>query len=146
MPQIDEEHFRKLERMYNTAPINDFFRPDIKVSQGRAEVRVQVRRDFFHAAGAAHGAVYFKMLDDAAWFAVNSLVTDAFVLTVDFTVNLTRPFNRGLITSIGEVPHHGGGTFVGQSKLLDEKGRVLGMGRGVFIKGKKPLTPEIGYS
>ena len=27
-----------------------------------------VRPDFFHAAGAVHGSVYFKLLDDAAYF------------------------------------------------------------------------------
>jgi hypothetical protein len=35
-----------------------------------------VRPDFFHAAHAVHGSVYFKALDDAAFFAVASLVQE----------------------------------------------------------------------
>ena len=35
----------------------------------------------FHTAGAAHGTLFFKMLDDAAFYAANSLVTDRFLLT-----------------------------------------------------------------
>ena len=31
----------------------------------------------FHAAGAAHGTLYFKMLDDAAFYAANSLIVAA---------------------------------------------------------------------
>jgi len=72
----DDEHYRKLERMYASAPINDFFRPVMQVSEGRAVITMKVRRDFYHAANAVHGALYFKALDDAAFFAVNSLVPD----------------------------------------------------------------------
>jgi acyl-coenzyme A thioesterase PaaI-like protein len=37
------------------------------VDEGYAEVVIPVRQDLLHAAGAAHGAVYFKALDDAAF-------------------------------------------------------------------------------
>ena len=37
----------------------------------------------FHAAGAGHGTIYFKMLDDAAFYAANSMVEEQFVLTTD---------------------------------------------------------------
>ena len=45
----------------------------------------------FHAADAAHGTVYFKMMDDAAFYACNSLVTDRFLLTTAFNLLFTRP-------------------------------------------------------
>jgi acyl-coenzyme A thioesterase PaaI-like protein len=51
--------------MYASAPINKYFAPELLVSEGAAIVRVVVRPDFHHAAHAAHGAVYFKVLDDA---------------------------------------------------------------------------------
>ncbi len=81
-----EEHFRKLERMYARAPINEYFVPELHVREGSTELLLPVKRDFFHAAQGVHGAVYFKALDDAAFFAVNSLVEDVFVLTVSFTI------------------------------------------------------------
>ncbi len=58
---IGAEHYRKLERMYLAAPINEFFKPSIQIGRGTAEIKVNVDRRFFHAAQAAHGAVYFKM-------------------------------------------------------------------------------------
>lgn len=142
---MSQDHFRKLERMYQHAPINDFFKPTMTISKARAEVKLEVRRDFFHAADAVHGSVYFKMLDDAAWFAVNSLVEDVFVLTVDFTVNLLRPFDQGTVISIGRATRQDESSYLGESRLVDENGRELGLGRGVFVKGRKPLSPEIGY-
>jgi acyl-coenzyme A thioesterase PaaI-like protein len=71
--QAAADHYRHLERLYASAPINEYFRPQLRVSEGQAEVIMPVRRDFFHAAQAIHGAVYFKALDDAAFFAVASL-------------------------------------------------------------------------
>ncbi len=62
------EHFRKLERMYASAPINAYFRPVLRIGDGEAELRIPLRNDFHHAAGAVHGAVYFKALDDATFF------------------------------------------------------------------------------
>ena len=87
-----DDHFRRLERMYRAAPANEYFRPDISIEEGTAEVRLVVRPDFFHAASAVHGSVYFKLLDDATFFAASSLVDDVFVLTAcvlrssDFTM------------------------------------------------------------
>ena len=48
-----DEHYRKLERMYAGAPINEYYRPTLTVSEGAAEVVIAVRPDFFHAARAA---------------------------------------------------------------------------------------------
>ena len=74
----NDTHFRKLERMYLGAPINQWYRPTLSISEGSAEVSIAVRPEFFHAANAVHGSVYFKLLDDSAFFAANSLVEDVF--------------------------------------------------------------------
>ncbi len=96
IPMIGEEHYRKLERMYLAAPINEFFKPDITIGKGTAEITVHVDdRRFFHAANAIHGSVYFKCLDDAAFFAVSSLVEDCFVLTSNFNLYLHAPVSGG---------------------------------------------------
>jgi hypothetical protein len=58
-----EVHFRKLEHLYQVAPVSRWYGTSIRVGDGRAEVRVPVRPEFFHAAGAVHGSVYFRALD-----------------------------------------------------------------------------------
>ena len=62
------DHHRKLEAMYLGGPINAFYRPTIAVSDGEAVIEMDVRPEFWHAASAMHGSVYFKLLDDAAFF------------------------------------------------------------------------------
>jgi uncharacterized protein (TIGR00369 family) len=140
-----EEHFRRLERMYASAPINAFFRPSLKISLGRAEVIIPVRPDLLHAAGAVHGAVYFKAMDDATFFAVASLIEDVFPVTVTFTTYLTRPISEGELRAVGEVVHQSKRLFIAEAQLFDSHGRQIGRGSGTFMKSSIPLSPEIGY-
>ena len=100
---VNEEHYRKLEHMYLAAPINAFYSPGIRISHGEAEITIPVKPEFFHAADAVHGSVYFKLLDDAAFFAVNSRVRDVFVLTVSFTVHFARPVASGEMRAVGRL-------------------------------------------
>lgn len=140
-----EEHFRKLERMYASAPTNSYYQPALRIGAGTAEVVIQVRPDFFHAAGAVHGSVYFKVLDDAAFFAANSLVTDTFVLTVSFNVYLVRPVREGEMRSTGRVVHHSRRLLVAESVVTDTQGREVARGSGTFMPSAIPLGPEVGY-
>jgi len=141
-----EEHFRRLERMYMNAPVNEFFQPTICVTEGKAEVTMPVRSNFFHAAGAAHGCVYFKMLDDAAFFAVQSLVDDVFVPTSSFNAYFTRPVSEGLLKAIGRVVHRGSNIFVAESHLLDSQGHDVARGSGSFARGSMRLSSINDYA
>ena len=144
--EIDPEHFRKLERLYHGAPINQFFRPTLAVSHGAAELVLPVRPEFFHAAHAVHGSIYFKALDDAAFFAVNSLVTDVFVLTASYNLYLTRPVTEGVLRALGRVVHRSRQLFLAEAELLDAEGRQVGRGSGSFMRSAIPLTPAVGYA
>lgn len=104
-----------------------------------------VRREFFHAAQAVHGSVYFKALDDAAFFAVNSLVEDVFVLTVSFTVYLTRPVSQGTMKSIGRVVHASRRLYVAESQVYDEGNKVIATGSGTFLRSSISLDSQVGY-
>ena len=139
------EHYRKLERMYAKAPINAFYGPVLTVSEGRAEVEIEVQSKHHHSAGAMHGSVYFKMLDDAAWFAANSVVPDVFVLTTTFEVNLLRPVAKGRIRAVGVVTAQDERRIHATAELFDDQGTVIGRGQGRFALSRIPLTPEVHY-
>src|SRR6516162_11760327 len=145
MPPLDE-HFRKLERMYRRAPINRYFEPAIRISEGRAVITMPVKPEFFHAAGAIHGSIYFKALDDSAFFAANSLVTDVFVLTVSFNLHIVRPVSAGELRASGIVVHQSRSLIVADSEVHDSEGRQVARGTGTFLPSKIPLTAEIGYA
>jgi len=140
-----EGHYRSLEKMYAQAPINEYYAPKMKVSHGSAEVVIPIEPKFFHAAGATHGSVYFKAMDDAAFFAVNSLVDDCFVLTASFSVYLTRPISGGEMRAVGNVVHKSSSFFIAESVLYDSEQREIARGSGTFVKSKIKLAPEVGY-
>ncbi len=139
-------HYRALERMYLAAPINAAFKPSITIAHKSARVEMDVRAEMFHSAGALHGSVYFKMLDDAAYFAANSIVADHFVLTTAFTTYLTRPVTSGRLISIGKVVVGSKSQIIAESVVENEKGREVGRGSGIFVRGHLPLADALGYA
>ncbi len=145
--QERESHYRKLERMYLSAPVNNILYKGItiQVSKERAELTLPIDSKFFHAANAIHGSVYFKMLDDAAFFAVNSIVQDLFVYTVSFNTQLLRPASTGIIRSVGEMKFKSTNLFIADSSLFDENDKLIGRGSGNFMRSKIGLNEMIGY-
>ncbi len=141
-----DTHFRRLENMYHGAPINRYFAPKLVVGKGEATVTIVMREDFWHAGGAVHGSVYFKMADDAAYFAANSLVRDSFVLTSTFHLTLLRPIRTGTVTARGHVVQNAAHLILADSVILDERGREVGRGTGSFAKGTLRLTSDLGYA
>jgi uncharacterized protein (TIGR00369 family) len=139
------DHFRKLERAYGTAPINSYYSPRLTVAERTAELVLDVGRKMHHAADAVHGSVYFKALDDAAYFAANSLVDDVFLLTASFTVYMLRPVSEGRLRARGRMTHRSGRLFFAESELEDQDGNQIARGSGIYVRSKVPLTPDAGY-
>jgi uncharacterized protein (TIGR00369 family) len=140
-----EEHFRRLERLYRSAPINQIYQPTIRVSEGRAVVAMIMGPQLHHAAHAVHGSVYFKALDDAAFFAANSTVTDVFVLTVTYNVVLMRPVTEGAVTASGHLVNASRNLLVAEAELRDEHDKLLARGSGTFMRSTIALDPSVGY-
>ena len=142
----DQAHFRSLEAMYKAAPINAFYLPEIFIEDGKSEIAIAVSEKLFHSAMAVHGSVYFKMLDDAAFFAANSLEPDYFVLTTSFTTYLTRPVSEGRLRSVGKVVNRTKSQFIAESIVYDSAGNELGRGNGIFVRSKMLLSDVKAYS
>jgi uncharacterized protein (TIGR00369 family) len=140
-----DEHHRRLERMYVSAPANEYFRPEIHIDEGTAEVRLTVRPDFFHAASAVHGSVYFKLLDDATFFAASSLVDDVFVLTASFNIYFLRPISAGVMTARGTIVSRSTRLLIGDGVLVDSDGREIARGSGTFMPSRVALDERVGY-
>ncbi|MEQ9187749.1 MAG: PaaI family thioesterase [Cryomorphaceae bacterium] len=117
----------------------------IKITHGEARIEYDVTPHLHHAANAMHGSVYFKLLDDAAYFAVASLVLDVFVLTKSFTIDLKRPFTEGLVRCEGRVASIGDSEFIATSVLTTEDGKILAEGKGHFVRGRTALDTVIEY-
>jgi len=144
---MKEDHYRKLERMYLDSPVNRVSYPsiDMHIEEGKATLTYEADPNFFHGLMALHGSVYFKLLDDVAFFAVNSIVEDAFVLTTSFNIHFLRPITQGKLTAIGTLKSKSKNLFVAEASLYNEEGKEVGFGSGSFAKSRIALTPEIGY-
>src|SRR4051794_8424189 len=139
-------HFRALESLYRAAPVNRLFESRLEiVEQGFARIRFEVREDIYHAAGAAHGTLYFKMLDDVAFYACNSLVTDRFLLTTAFNLLFTRPLKAGPVIAEGKWVSGQRRVFVGEARLIDEHGEEAARGTGTFMRSSIALAGLPGY-
>lgn len=142
---MSEDHYRKLENMYHGAPVNQLYGNRLTVQEAASSITYEVQPKFFHAMQALHGSAYFKLLDDAAFFAANSVVMDAFVLTSSFHLHFLRPVLGGVVRADGTLVSEGRNLLVAEAVLLDEEENEVALGSGTFARSQIPLTPESGY-
>lgn len=139
-------HYRALERLYATAPINQLFASRLTIpGRGLSQIRFTVDEQAYHAAGAAHGTIYFKMLDDAAFYAANTLATDRFLLTTSFNLHFTKPVRAGEVVAEGRWVSGKRRVFVAEARLVDEEGDEIGRGTGTFMRSRIALSGLAGY-
>ncbi|MEA3030919.1 MAG: hypothetical protein QOJ53_2353 [Sphingomonadales bacterium] len=139
-------HFRALESLYRHAAINRLFDSEIELPEpGFARIRFEVKPETDHAAGAAHGTLYFKMMDDAAFYACNSMVSDRFLLTTAFNLVFTRPLKPGPAIAEGRWISGRRRVFVGEARLLLPDGEEAARGTGTFMRSHIPLSGLPGY-
>ncbi len=139
------EHHRKLERMFGRTNCNQGMDLEIAIEEGAAELELVAEPSMHHPAGGVHGSYYFKLLDDAAFFAANSLVEDVFLLTTDFHLYLERPVSSGVLTATGAVVNDNPRQTIAEAVCHDEDGNELARGSGTFARSSVELSPEIGY-
>jgi uncharacterized protein (TIGR00369 family) len=140
-------HYRALEQLYASAPINRKFASHLHIpGEGQSRLLFDITEADYHAAGAAHGTIYFKMLDDAAFYAANTLVTDRFLLTTGFNLHFTKPVRAGKVVAEGRWVSGRRRVFVAEARLVDEEGDEIGRGTGTFMRSRIALSGLPGYS
>ena len=85
------------------------------------------------------------MLDDAAFYAANTLVTDRFLLTTSFNLHFTRPVREGEVVAQGRWISGRRRVLVAEAWLIDEEGEMIGRGTGTFMRSHIALSGLPGY-
>ena len=85
------------------------------------------------------------MRDDAAFYAANSLVTDRFLLTTQFSLLLTRPLGEGPVVAEGRWISGQRRVFVAEARLDDATGEEVARGTGTFMRSRIALATLDGY-
>ena len=145
-PTGKDAHLRALESLYQSAPVNRLFESTLILpGSGESRIEFDVAPDAYHAAGAAHGTVYFKMLDDAAFYAANSLVSDRFLLTTAFNLHFTKPLKAGPAVAEGRWISGRRRVFVAEARIVDSSGEECARGTGTFLRSHIALSGLDGY-
>ena len=141
-----DAHLRALESLYDSAPVNRLFESRLSlVEAGRSQIDFTVAPTAYHAAGAAHGTLYFKMLDDAAFYAANALVSDRFLLTTAFNLHFTKPMKEGPARAEGRWISGRRRVFVAEARVVDSSGEECARGTGTFLRSHIALSGLDGY-
>ena len=140
-----QEHFKKLENMYHAAPFQELIKSKLKISEGEAELEMEIDPILHHAADAIHGFVYFKMMDDVAIFAANSLEKEFFLLTSSFNLYFLRPVQYGKIRGVGKVVSRTKTQYIAEAVIYNDENKEIGRGSGIFAISRKPFADVPGY-
>jgi uncharacterized protein (TIGR00369 family) len=143
---MQEQHFRKLEHLFLSAAIHQLY-PGITISINETNciITYPVHEAHFHGGNAMHGAVYFKLLDDAAYFAAAAFETGSFIVTSSFNIRLLRPVSTGVIVATGVLQKSSERVYTATSTLVNSDGKLLAEGTGSFVSTGKPLETLSGY-
>ena len=135
---MKNSHFKKLEKIYLNAKVNKeiYSNTEIIISKNYSEIKMPIKKDYFHALEAIHGSVYFKMLDDAAFFAAQSVVEDYMLLTASFNITFKMPVPNGYIKSEGKLCSVSQKEFTAEAKMYNSKNELVAFGNGIFKKSK----------
>ena len=130
-------HYKKLEKIYLNANLNKeiYSNTEIIISKNYSEIKMPIKKDYFHALEAIHGSVYFKMLDDAAFFAAQSVVEDYMLLTASFNITFRMPVSKGNIKSVGIFVSLSKRIFC-RVKMYNSRNELVAFGNGIFKKSK----------
>jgi uncharacterized protein (TIGR00369 family) len=132
--------------MFRTAPVNLFFSGiQLLWEQDRAIIEINASEHYFHAGGSLHGAVYMKLLDDAAYFTAALQQHTYFLLTADFQIKFLRPVTGGSIYAKGQLLKQEGKYIYASSELFSNDGKLVASGTGRFAPGKQLWTEIAAY-
>lgn len=106
----------------------------VSVGDGEIELKATWRPEWVVNAerGYVHGGILATLVDLTADWALVSK-TGRGVPTVDLRVDYHRPAMGGDLTAKGKVVKFGGTLSVAEAQILDQDGKLLASGRGVYM-------------
>lgn len=136
--EANPEHLKRLEKMYAAAPISGLFNDHVIdfAGDGSTTVKFTPKKEHCHTMQSLHGSGYFKLLDDAAFFAAQALDEENFIFTTSFNTYLVRAAAIGVpLISQGRVISAGKTLLIAESRLIEEEsGKLVATGSGTFQK------------
>jgi acyl-coenzyme A thioesterase PaaI-like protein len=103
----------------------------------------EIRADLFHAGGSAHGFSYFRLLDDAAYFAAQSMEMEYFLNTAQFSLKFLRPLRAGAVACRATAEARGR-VYEAKAELFQNE-ELCALGEGVFLRSRTLLAEVVSF-
>lgn len=107
----------------------------VRAAPGEVVVRMPFRDDLLAGEDEGdqyvHGGAIASLIDTAGDFAIIAAVGYD-VPTIDLRVDYLRPVTRGALTATGRAIKAGRSLAVADVEVIDEDGKPVALGRGVF--------------
>jgi uncharacterized protein (TIGR00369 family) len=143
-PAPSPAHLTLMQNMYEKAPINGLFNKHDLVydEEGNTTLYFTPEDGHCHTMMSLHGAGYFKLLDDAAFFAAQARDQDHFIFTVSFNTYLVRPVLPGTpLRAKGKVVNSSKSLIIAEARLEEEAtGKLVASASGTFQKSQHLLS------
>ena len=139
-----------VEHFQNILDNTPFFRMKddkvIRVKSGYAENTLQTNTtEYCNIRGDVHGAVCTGLADGVMGIACFTLGKN--VSTIDINGNYVRAVKGGeKLRGVGIVEHNGTRTMVATSRIYNEKGELVHVGRGTFYVLHNMELPDLPWS
>ncbi len=143
--KLHEQHLEKLENLYLSDAANKEFDPGVKVFEGEAEIHVPVREKISNIDGTIIGCICYKLMEDAAILAVNSIVNDVQVLASNFNIYLSNSIASRELTARARFMGNSGNQFLVETVVTDANRKEIARGSGAFVKSSLKLSQMTGY-
>lgn len=141
----EKDHFEALDRMFRSANFHKHFPPfSFHLERGYCRIESSVDDRYHHAAEAMHGAFYFKLLDEAGYFAAMSEEQEKFLLTRNLNIRFLRPVESGELIAIGRLKHFDGKIYYAEAELL-HKGKQIASAELELARGPVSLNEVEAY-
>ncbi|AFE06194.1 hypothetical protein COCOR_05105 [Corallococcus coralloides DSM 2259] len=140
-PEDRQAFYDALMRILPLAPINKLYQPrDLVVRKGEASLEMPVLEQFFNGGHMVHGSTYFKGLDEAAWFAANSLADRFALATTSFTTYIVRAVRKGNLQVRARVISATPNLVVVEADMFNDGDVLVARGSGTFQPTQVPIS------
>ncbi|MEM1506285.1 PaaI family thioesterase [Domibacillus sp. 8LH] len=120
---------------YQNNPFRNLLKvKEINVSDGAAEVRIDLFPDLFNFSGNVHGGVLASLIDISIGSAVRStLYENQRSSTVELKINYIKPANGAFLLAKSSLSHRGTTLVVGTSEIFNDQNQLVAIGTATFF-------------
>ncbi|RAP30762.1 thioesterase [Candidatus Marinamargulisbacteria bacterium SCGC AG-343-D04] len=108
----------------------------LEMNDGKSTLSCVISNTILNLVGIVHGAIYFKLMDDACFFAALSIENSHFVATADFNIHYIKPASKGRLTAYAHIVNHRKNRYLCACDIKNDAGELCAHGTGTFVEPK----------